>query len=120
MLRHSIGDKGGDDGGFCAGCIRHDVAARDSWRSGCFRLRAENVLNGLSPRRPRARALSGYLIGAELAATKPYWLGQEVAIAGARRWLRPTPRALKPKASQARVLMPAPLTRAGLARVHAP
>jgi 2-dehydro-3-deoxygalactonokinase len=47
-----------------------------------FRIRAETLLLGLVPSAARAR-LSGLLIGAELAATKPYWLGQDVAIVGA-------------------------------------
>ena len=34
---------------------------------------------------PQARArLSGTLIGAELAAARPYWLGQKVAVIGAQ------------------------------------
>jgi len=40
------------------------------------------LLHGLSNDTARAR-LSGLLIGAEIAATKPYWLGQQVAIIGA-------------------------------------
>ena len=39
------------------------------------------LLAGLSNDTARAR-LSGLLIGAELAATKPYWLGQQVAVIG--------------------------------------
>ena len=47
-----------------------------------FTLRAEGLLDGLDPATARAR-LSGLLIGAELAAAKPYWLGQRVAVLGA-------------------------------------
>lgn len=47
-----------------------------------FSIRAESVLAGLEPDAARAR-LSGLLIGAELAAAKPYWLGQNVAVVGA-------------------------------------
>ena len=39
-------------------------------------------MNGADPTALRAE-LSGLLIGAELAAAKPYWLGQNVAIIGA-------------------------------------
>ncbi|MEL7098925.1 MAG: 2-dehydro-3-deoxygalactonokinase [Pseudomonadota bacterium] len=46
-----------------------------------FRLRAENLLHDLAPDDAYARA-SGLLIGAELAAAKPYWLGQQVAVIG--------------------------------------
>jgi 2-dehydro-3-deoxygalactonokinase len=47
-----------------------------------FSLRAEGLLQGLDPAVARAR-LSGLLIGAELAAARPYWLGQRVAVIGA-------------------------------------
>jgi 2-dehydro-3-deoxygalactonokinase len=45
-------------------------------------LRAEGLLNGLSPVAARSR-LSGLMIGLELAAAKPYWLGQRIALIGA-------------------------------------
>ena len=39
-----------------------------------------------APREGKARArLSGLLIGAELAAAKPYWLGQRIALLGSGR-----------------------------------
>lgn len=47
-----------------------------------FGIRAAGLVAGLSPAKARAR-LSGLLIGAELAAARPYWLGQNVAIIGA-------------------------------------
>ncbi len=46
-----------------------------------FSLRAEGLLTGLSAPDVRAR-LSGLLIGMELAATKPYWLGQRITVIG--------------------------------------
>jgi 2-dehydro-3-deoxygalactonokinase len=46
-----------------------------------FSLRAEGLLNDLDPKAARAR-LSGLVIGAELAAARPYWLGQHVALIG--------------------------------------
>ena len=46
-----------------------------------FRLRAADILHCERGARARA-ALSGLLIGAELAATRPYWLGQDVVILG--------------------------------------
>lgn len=45
-------------------------------------LRAASVLEGAAPARLHGR-LAGALIGAELAATRPYWLGQQVVVAGA-------------------------------------
>ena len=44
-----------------------------------FGLRADHLLNGEGP---AAATLSGLLIGAELAAARPYWLGQRVAVLG--------------------------------------
>ena len=65
-------------------------------------LRAEALLHGLAPERARAR-LSGLLIGAELAAARPYWLGRDLVLigaAGARR--RPTATRWRSPASAAR------------------
>lgn len=45
-------------------------------------LSAEHRLTGLSPQDAGAR-LTGLLTGAELAATRPYWLGQQVVVLGA-------------------------------------
>ena len=47
-----------------------------------FSLRAEGLLTEPAPGAARAR-LSGLLIGAELAAAKPYWLGQRITLLGA-------------------------------------
>ncbi|MCH2094617.1 MAG: 2-dehydro-3-deoxygalactonokinase [Rhodobacteraceae bacterium] len=47
-----------------------------------FNLRARGLLEGQDPATGRAR-LSGYLIGSELSATRPYWLGANVAVLGA-------------------------------------
>ena len=47
--------------------------------SDLFSLRAQSLLTGLGPVVARSR-LSGLLIGIELAAARPYWLGQDVAI----------------------------------------
>ena len=49
-----------------------------------FQIRANNLLNGLGSGCARAQ-VSGYLIGAELAATKSYWQAKEVVVIGATR-----------------------------------
>lgn len=51
---------------------------------GLFSLRAEGLLAGLAPAVARAR-LSGLLIGAELAAARPFWQGKAVALIGASK-----------------------------------
>jgi 2-dehydro-3-deoxygalactonokinase len=65
----------------------------------------------------RAR-LSGILIGAELAAARPYWLGQEVVVAGAPASAESTP-ALATQGVTARTSDADPLTRLGLMRARA-
>ncbi|MFZ7092626.1 2-dehydro-3-deoxygalactonokinase [Primorskyibacter sp. 2E233] len=79
VLKHSIGT-GWDDAAF-------DVAVSDALSrpagigAELFTLRAAQLLQDQSPDVARAR-LSGMLIGLELAAARPYWLGQEVVILG--------------------------------------
>lgn len=78
VLRHSLG--GWDGAGFAEG-LALSLDRPERLMARLFALRAEGLLQDLSPARARAR-LSGLLIGAELAAAKPYWLGQRVAILG--------------------------------------
>lgn len=81
VLRHSTAGDGHDDAAF-------DVAVADSLSrpeaiaARLFSLRAEGLLHGLRPAAARSR-LSGHLIGAELAATRTYWLGRQIAVIGA-------------------------------------
>jgi len=80
VLRHSIAadgwDKAAFNDGLDLGLTRPErIAAR------LFSLRANSLLNGLSGQAARAQ-LSGLLIGAELAAARPYWLGQKIAVIG--------------------------------------
>ena len=46
-----------------------------------FGIRAESLVAGLSPSRAAAR-LSGLIVGTELAASKPFWLGRNTVIIG--------------------------------------
>ncbi|WP_415921163.1 2-dehydro-3-deoxygalactonokinase [Tateyamaria sp. SN6-1] len=80
VLRHSVG-QGWDDAAFAAG-VDQTLSRPESLAASLFSLRAEGLLAGLSGDAARAR-LSGLLIGAELAAMRPYWLGQAVALVGA-------------------------------------
>jgi 2-dehydro-3-deoxygalactonokinase len=81
VLRHSVTsddwDQSAFDGGLSDGMARPERIAAN-----LFSLRAQGLLDGLSNDAARAR-LSGLLIGAELAAAKPYWLGQQIAVIGA-------------------------------------
>ena len=80
VLRHSIGT-GWDNAAFAQG-VDQALSRPEALAAALFSLRAESLLSGLSPDAARAR-LSGLLIGAELAAMRPYWLGQQVALVGA-------------------------------------
>ena len=80
VLKHSVGP-GWDDAVFL-NAVSDTLSNPEKLGTLLFGIRAEGLLNGLDPAKARAR-LSGLLIGMELAATRPYWLGQTVAIVGA-------------------------------------
>ncbi|WP_299283444.1 2-dehydro-3-deoxygalactonokinase [uncultured Tateyamaria sp.] len=80
VLRHSMAD-GWDDAAFMAG-VDQTLSRPEALAAALFSLRAEGLLDALPGDAARAR-LSGLLIGAELAAMRPYWLGQQVALIGA-------------------------------------
>ncbi len=80
VLRHSIGS-GWDADNFAVG-VDQAISKPEGLAAALFSLRAEGLLDGLAPNAARAR-LSGLLIGAELAAMRPYWLGQRIALIGA-------------------------------------
>lgn len=82
VLRHGIG-KGWDEPAFL-GAVADTISDPHKFAGRLFALRAEGLLAGLSPDAARAR-LSGLLIGIELAAARPYWMGQDVAIIGTDR-----------------------------------
>ena len=79
VLRHGMGD-GVDEAAF-AGGVAEGLARPEALTARLFTLRAEGLLAGLTPDAARGR-LSGLLIGAELAAARPWWLGRDVVIAG--------------------------------------
>lgn len=81
VLRHSLSADGWDQEAFDSG-FETAMARPERGAAHLFGIRAEALLNGLDGTKARAR-LSGLLIGAEIAATKPYWLGQTVGIIGA-------------------------------------
>ena len=79
VLRHTA-TGGWDDDAF-AEAVSDTLSRPEALATRLFALRAEDLLENLSPSAATAR-LSGYLLGAELAATRAYWLGQAVAIIG--------------------------------------
>ncbi len=80
VLKHSVGE-GWDDAAF-AEAVADTLSKPENLAGRLFGLRAADLLQGQDKAIARAR-LSGLLIGAELAATRPYWLGQQLAIIGA-------------------------------------
>ena len=80
VLRHSVTDEGWDTSAFEA-AVSDTLSKPERLAARLFELRASDLLNSTPPEATRA-SLSGYLIGAELAAARPYWLGQNIAILG--------------------------------------
>ena len=81
VLRHSIDDDGWDDDAF-AEAVNDTIARPEKLAALLFNLRARHLLQDTAGPTARAR-LSGLLIGAELTAARPYWLGQQIAVIGA-------------------------------------
>lgn len=79
VLRHSMDDAFDMDS--FPSAVRDGMADPQALAGRFFALRAEGLLKDLAPGAAKAR-LSGLLIGAELAAAKPYWLGQRLALLG--------------------------------------
>lgn len=79
ILRHSVGD-GWNAAAFEAG-VSEGRRDPDKLLTRLLSLRAEDLLQGQDKAAARAQ-LSGLLIGAELAALRGWWLGQDVALIG--------------------------------------
>ncbi len=79
VLRHSVGAEWSQDAFEQA--VDDILSKPETLAMRLFHIRANDLLNVSEAGVARAR-LSGILVGAELAGTKPYWLGQQVAIVG--------------------------------------
>ncbi|MDP5217184.1 2-dehydro-3-deoxygalactonokinase [Ruegeria sp. 2205SS24-7] len=80
VLRHSVGDGWYDDA--FREAVETTLSKPESVAARLFGIRASDLLEATEGAVSRAR-LSGLLIGAELAAARPYWLGQQIALIGA-------------------------------------
>lgn len=115
VLRHSIAAEGFDADAF-------DVAVSDALSrperiaARLFTLRADSLLNNANPVAARSR-LSGLLIGIELAAAKPYWLGQPVTLIGAPQLCGHYASALQAQGLDPSVLSASDCTLAGLSKL---
>jgi len=113
VLRHGMQGGGWDDAAFDA-AVSDALSKPEKLGARLFLLRAEGLIAGLSPQAARAR-LSGLLIGTELAAAKPYWLGQRVTLIGAEKLSAAYARALQAQGVEAQRLNATDCTLAGLA-----
>jgi 2-dehydro-3-deoxygalactonokinase len=113
VLRHGMQGKGWDDAAFDA-AVSDALSRPERIGARLFSLRAEGLIAGLTPQAARAR-LSGLLIGTELAAAKPYWLGQRVTLIGAETLSAAYARALAAQGVEAQRLSATDCTLAGLA-----
>ncbi|MFN3846237.1 MAG: 2-dehydro-3-deoxygalactonokinase [Paracoccaceae bacterium] len=113
VLRHGMAGKGWDDAAFDQG-LSDALSRPDRIGAYLFTLRAEGLIAELPPAAARAR-LSGLLIGVELAAAKPYWLGQPITLIGAEDLCHRYARALSVQGVAARLLPATECTLAGLA-----
>lgn len=117
VLRHGIAADGHDDAAF-AEALGAALSRPERLAADLFTLRAGGLLHGLDPVRARAR-LSGLLIGAELAAMRPYWLGQAVVIIGAGAVSSAYAQALATQAVPAECIDGAEMAVRGLAALRA-
>ena len=113
VLRHGMVGEGFDPVAFDRG-VSDAFSRPEKIAARLFTLRAEGLLAGLTADAARAR-LSGLLIGSELAAAKPYWLGQRVVLVGAERLSATYARALAAQAVTTDVLDATACTLSGLA-----
>ena len=112
VLRHGMVDGKIDLIAFDDG-VAEGIARPEKIMARLFSLRAEGLLNGLGADSAFSR-LSGLLIGAELAAAKPYWLGQAVRLVGAPNLSANYARALKAQGVGAEILDDTACSIAGL------
>lgn len=115
VLRHCV--DGWDAPAFLAG-LDMGFDRPDRLMARLFSIRAEAILHDLPPAQARAR-LSGNLIGAELAAAKPFWLGQQVAVIGAETLAQTYHAALAHLSVPSRIAPATQMTLAGLAVARA-
>ncbi len=116
VLRHSVADDGWDGDAF-TDALDQAMSRPAAVAAELFSLRAEALLTDLDPVTARSR-LSGLLIGIELAAAKPYWLGQDVRIAGAAKIATAYADALSAQAVPVTILDAETVTLAGLTAAY--
>lgn len=119
VLRHGLGDGAGWDDDAFADALNEAISRPERLAARLFSLRAEGLLNDLGAASANAR-LSGLLIGAEMGAARPYWLGQNVAVIGSGAVTTPYIAALSAQGLSPIACDGSAMTRSGLiaAREH--
>lgn len=117
VLRHGMQDAQFDGAAFDLG-VDAGLSHPEKIMARLFSLRAEGLLSNLGKDAAFSR-LSGLLIGAELTAAKPYWLGQAVRLVGAETLSGHYARALSAQGVTAQILDDTACSIAGLARAFA-
>lgn len=117
VLKHSVTADDWDQDAFLA-AISDAIARPQSVAAHLFGLRAGSLVSDLGAASAKAR-LSGLLIGLEIAGSRPYWLGQNVAILGSDTLSVRYRDALAEQGVQARLLDGENLTLAGLKSAYA-
>lgn len=113
VLRHGMQGAGWDEAAFDS-AVSDALSRPEKLGARLFSLRAEGLIAGLSSAAARSR-LSGLLIGTELAAARPYWLGQRVTLVGAEKLSAAYARALSAQGIESKRLSATDCTLAGLA-----
>lgn len=116
VLRHSLGDGAPDADAFDA-AVAETLSRPERLAQSLFGIRAASLLSDQSGSVARGR-LSGLLIGAELAAARPYWLGREIALVGSPALSELYARALQSQGVSAKIHSGDELTLKGLARAY--
>ncbi|KIC37086.1 2-keto-3-deoxy-galactonokinase [Ruegeria sp. ANG-R] len=115
VLRHSI-DDGWDEASF-TDAVADTLSKPEQLAARLFALRAADLLHGQNKSVARAR-LSGFLIGAELAAARPYWLGQQLAVIGSEGLTKAYAAALQQQGAFVETADATTTTLAGLAQAR--
>ncbi len=116
VLRHSLAGDGWEPDAF-ATAVSDAISKPEALAARLFGLRADNLLHGTEAPITRA-SLSGWLIGAELAAARAYWLGQNIAILGMNDQARAYQSALRPQGVEAMLVDTEKATLAGLTAAY--
>lgn len=116
VLRHSVDTDEFDETSFNDG-LSESMSRPQMIAANLFGLRAAGLVADQSSSVAKSK-LSGLLIGAELAGSRPYWLGQNVVIIGADTLAHIYQSALSAQGVDAKMIDVSEMTVSGLTAVH--